>query len=401
MQARNKQPSPHHQEHSSSNLHGKNSGSDLIGGAPLTPQLLPIRSDRSSLDRVSFSSSTMSDHSCSHLTPPMERPSSAGSHPLSGRPHVLSGRPRLSSSFNAGGTQDLFSAVPDEERYSVGATYHTGARESSGHGYLPRPEPDGQSDVSCTSPDLLLRHPRSSRGNSATRHRVSGGSVLSLSPPPPSPSPTLTITHQDNEGTKGGVIKSGCGHTKIVTPAMIQSALDALEGIQDKATPLSLGLPRHPSLDSTSRQSPVLPGDVTSALTAWISSQSIHRAGVSGNSSVSRTPLLTPPPTPRGQILPSESSPGDQDAGREGGRQGISARDLISALTTLMCPGDEKSSSSRESRVCSVPACTPREGLSEWARMGIRPEEVIQALSALTIHQVHIIIISMLLTFVE
>ena len=39
------------------------------------------------------------------------------------------------------------------------------------------------------------------------------------------------------------------------------------------------------------------------------------------------------------------------------------------------------------SNPCSVPATTPQEGLGEWYRLGIRPEEVIQALTALTFQE--------------
>ena len=280
--------------------------------------------------------------------------------------------------------------MPDEERYSVGVTHHLGARGKHGRGLLPRSDPDGQSDVSSTSPDLMLRNASSSRGNLVNPNRQSVASGHSLSPPPPSPS--LDPGQQYLEGPPAHI---GNAHVKTVTPSMIQSALDALEGILDKATPLSLTT-RHPSVSSTSRQSPVLPGNVTSALTAWISSQSLHQPGasatVSGESSrasVNRTPLLTPPPTP-GQLQTSDKDSMGGGEGSQGvGRQGISAQDLIDALSTLIVTGDDRLPSSRHSsQGCSVPACTPREGLSEWAKMGIHPEEVIHALSALTIHQV-------------
>jgi hypothetical protein len=68
-------------------------------------------------------------------------------------------------------------------------------------------------------------------------------------------------------------------------------------------------------------------------------------------------------------------------------RQGISASDLIAALSSIM--GGQESAdaatSGESSGVCSVPACTPKEGLNEWLRLGIHPDEVIQALTALTI----------------
>ena len=349
------------------------------------PHPLPdtaTKSERSSLDGLSLSSSTVSERSFPASTPRAHRPSSEGPRPTPVRPQVLSGRLRPASSFNTIRKNDSYCTVPDEERYSVGVTHHIGARVESGQRQFPRSDPDGQSEISETAPDLLSHHPLSS--NSAPPHRLSIKSRSSVSPlPRTSPS---TLTHQPNEGGVAALRRSRSGPAQVVTPAMIQSALDALEGIQDKATPISL-CPHHISLDSASRQSPVLPEDVTTALTAWISSQSLHMAGVSGyssRSSVPQTPLVTPPPTPR-HVFSSEDSPGNGDVK---GRQGISAGDLISALATLMGLKEEKTPSSQGSRVCSVPACTPREGLNEWTKLGIHPEEVIEALSALTIQQV-------------
>ena len=119
---------------------------------------------------------------------------------------------------------------------------------------------------------------------------------------------------------------------------------------------------------------PVFPEAIASALSAWIASQG----------SVGGTPLVSPPPS-----TPLEGS--GQERGQGGGS--ISAADLMAALMVLIQPpegndgGDDSSGGS--SLACSAPHGTPQEGLAlgEWLRLGIHPEEVLQALSALTIHR--------------
>ena len=227
-----------------------------------------------------------------------------------------------------GGDVRQFSAMEDEERYSVGS-WHSSQEEGS----LPsREEPDGQSDISNVSHDLLLVP---SKSDPPSSH--------SLSPPPSTP-----LTANGN-------------NKPIITPAMIQSALDALYHIQNKDTPLSL-TPRD------DMPTPIFPEAVTSALSAWITSQSGHSSGT--------TPLISPPPS-----TPLE--PINQDRIQHA----ISAKDLIGALSALIphqeAGGGEDSGES--STTCSVPACTPQEGISGWLKLGIQPDEVIQALTALTI----------------
>lgn len=244
----------------------------------------------------------------------------------------------------------------NEEQYSVGGSYHGGVVNSV-KGFTPRPEPDGQSDISSTSPDLLRQHQHRYDQRSPRR------SILSTPPCTPVPS-------DEREGL-----------AMPVTPAMLQSALDALEGIEDKDTPLSL-TPRHRH-NSESSHNAVLPGAVTGALTKWISSQS----GGPSRSSLKTTPLLTPPPsTP--EAIPIRTGSFEQST-----NHGISAGDLIAALSTLKVSGTpgSRGSGSQGSRVPSVPACTPNEGgrgIEKWAELGIKPTDVIQALSALTIQQV-------------
>ena len=210
----------------------------------------------------------------------------------------------------------------EEEQFSVGA-WQTGRGSLVS---LPsRDSPDGQSDqdIRHTSPDA------------------------SGDPGPPSV-PVLATPPSTPLTTNGN-------YKPTVTPSMIRSALEALSLIEDKDTPISM----------TPCEEPMLPEAVTSALTAWISSQNL--------SSLSDTPLTSPPPS-----TPLEGS------GESPPHVGISASDLITALSSLMGGGGGETSG-ESSGTCSVPQATPQEGFPEWARLGIRAEEVIQALSALTI----------------
>lgn len=259
----------------------------------------------------------------------------------------------------------------NEESYSVGVSHrggviynkggHRGGVVDSKGVFTARPEPDGQSDISSTSPDIMRQRNRfDQRSPYRSPHRSPH-----LSTPPCTP-----------VRTDGREVLA-----MPITPAMLQSALDALEGIPDKDTPLSLTPHR---LYSESSQNAVLPEAVTSALTKWISSQSLQGTGnTSGGpsrSSMKTTPLLTPPPsTP--SSTPIRNSSFEQS--------GISAGDLIAALSTLKVSGEDKPGSGG----APVPACTPNEGVGgfeEWARLGIKPAAVIQALSALTIQQVSV-----------
>ena len=308
-----------------------------------------MRTNQESLDHFSFPSSS-SEQSLTNvkgvfLTPQLPR--KAKNH----------GHRSLSQSF---------SSAQGEERYSVGVYCHVNSREDGSRegGFVSRSEPDGQSDISSTSLDLLVQ--RSSR--TSPDQRLSHGSPLS---PPPS---TPVYTSESSCLGGGGV-------STAITPAMIQSALDALEGIQDKDTPLSL-TPHQYSSD-VSRQGSVLPEAVTNALTEWINSQSSPQEGSGGHSysSLKGTPHLTPPPSTPSQTLLRDNTSSNKEE-----RQGISAGELITALSALMVTSGEegKLPGSRGSLVGTAP-CTTNERLSEWAKLGIKPDEVIQALSALTI----------------
>ncbi len=213
----------------------------------------------------------------------------------------------------------------DEERYTIGGFLSdTSSVPSSHEDSLPsREEPDGQSDVNNELPEKIFLPCES------------GPPSHCLTPPPSTP------------------LTSNGNYKPQVTPAMILSALEALYHIQNKDTPISL-------TPSEETPHPVFPEAITSALTAWITRQNY-----------ADTPLMSPPPsTPTDPYIP----------------RAISASDLIAALSALIpcqdAGGGEESGES--SAVCTVPAGTPQEGLNEWARLGIRPEEVIQALSALT-----------------
>lgn len=250
--------------------------------------------------------------------------------------------------------------VNEEERFSAGAG-HGGVVNHGGQGptkgFVPRSEPDGQSDISSTSPDVVQQRA------SKTSPTIATPPCTPIPMPPCTPIPTDEIEQE--------VLATP------ITPAMLQSALDALEGIQDKDMPLSLTPHQH---FSDSGQSPVLPEAVATALTTWISSQSLQGAGTMSEShSRKSTPFLTPPPS-----TPGANSSFDQ---------GISAGDLIAALSTLKLLGGEGTpgSSRGSGGGYSVPACTPNEGgggIEEWAKLGIKATAVIQALSALTIQQV-------------
>ena len=91
---------------------------------------------------------------------------------------------------------------------------------------------------------------------------------------------------------------------------------------------------------------------------------------------------MTPPPS-----TPLEGG------GQDKAHNSISASDLMAALMALIQPPEGNSggedSSGGSSLACSAPYGTPQEGLAlgEWLRLGIHPEEILQALSALTIHR--------------
>ena len=104
------------------------------------------------------------------------------------------------------------------------------------------------------------------------------------------------------------------GNKPQISPAMIQTALEALQQIEDKKRPLSLTPGESVTSPSTT---PVLSEAVTSALTAWISRQN---SSVSSNA----TPLVSPPPS-----SPLETS-------TEVPCRPISASDLIAALSSLI-----------------------------------------------------------------
>ena len=228
-----------------------------------------------------------------------------------------------------------------------------------------REEPDGQSDISSISPEAIVLQRESTPDTPV--EPTDTPSICSLTPPPSTP---LTA--------------NGNSFKPTITPVMIQSALTALQQIQDKDTPISAG-----GIDSEGGHSPIFPEEVTTALTAWINQQHQRSRG----SSELQTPLLLSPPPSTPQKPESECASDTHSAvvnletPGANVRHGISASDLIAALSSIM--GGQESAdtatSGESSSVCSVPACTPKEGLNEWLRLGIHPDEVIQALTALTI----------------
>lgn len=342
----------------SSSLQAKPTGSPSPSGS---------RSNRRSWDHLSFPSSS---------TDSLEQDVGGAMRPYP-RGHGIAGYSTPQTQTKSRMRGDLkrpmsssFSGVRyEEERFSAGVSHHVGVaggvvKREQTKGFIPRSEPDGQSDISSTSPDIVVQ--RSQRTSVASFSSA-------LSPPPCTPNTGPT---DQREALATPII-----------PAMLQSALDALEGIADKDTPLSL-TPRQ--LSTEYGQGAILPEAVTNALTEWISSQSLgSTSGGPSHSSMKGTPLLTPPPsTPSHTPMESLYEPGQVSE-----RQGISAGELITALSTLKVSGEEKrpGSGGSEGSGLSVPACTPSEGagIEGWAKLGIRPEEVIQALSALTIQQVY------------
>ena len=291
--------------------------------------------------------------------------------------HAIFAQSLISSQTNRGkrGREGRFrrdvSPMEDDEDFVAGrgekvANFRSRFRDDSLVS-LPdsREDPDGQSDISSLSPEALTI-----RRESTPDTPVEAGdtpSVCSLTPPPSTP---LTA--------------NGNSFKPTITPLMIQSALTALQQIQNKDTPISTG-----GTDEGGH-SPIFPEEVTTALTAWINQQHSSSRQRSANSSELQTPLLSPPPsTP--QKAESESDSHSAIINLEGPgawgsvRQGISASDLIAALSSLIAQDAMDATSGESSGVCSVPACTPKEGFSEWLRLGIHPDEVIHALSALTI----------------
>ena len=152
-----------------------------------------------------------------------------------------------------------------------------------------------------------------------------------------------------------------------ITPANIQSALEALAQIAAGRDAPNCSTPREDS-----GVGPFCPETIANALNAWIASQGASLGG---------TPLMSPPPS-----TPLEGSGGPERM-QSGGGGSISASDLMAALMALIQPPEgADDSSGGSSLACSAPHSTPQEGppLGEWLRLGIHPEEVLQALTALT-----------------
>ena len=224
-----------------------------------------------------------------------------------------------------------------EEQYTIGGPVSPIYKRSSLVSLSSREEPDGQSDISSVSPEHCL--------NGMSER----SSVSILTPPPSTPLPLQEDTNK-----------------RTITPSMIRSALESLQQMQsNRATPQSGTSP------SEHRQ--ICPETVANALSVLINQDSQPpRLSVSSDTP---TTFLTPPPsTPLGDT-------NDQSTN-------LSSSDLISALSALVVPGQCYSvgtTSGDSSTVTSVPACTPNEDRKEWRRLGFKPEDVIQALTALSL----------------
>ncbi len=218
-----------------------------------------------------------------------------------------------------------------EEQYTIGSPVSPASKGTSLVSLSSREEPDGQSDISSVSPEHCL--------NGVSER----SSVSILTPPPSTPFPL------QDEASK-----------RTITPSMIRSALESLQQMQsNRVTPQSGASP--------SEHSQICPETVANALSVLINQDSQPlRLSVSSDTPTS---CLTPPPsTPLGEINDQSTT--------------LSSSDLISALSALVVPGQ---SSGDSSTVTSVPACTPNEDRKEWRRLGFKPEDVIQALTALSL----------------
>ena len=169
---------------------------------------------------------------------------------------------------------------------------------------------------------------RSDTGNHSPTLPRTSSSPLSITTPPCTPLPSTSSLSQ------GGV----------VTPEMISSALDALTQAASHAS----------STAGTPHEERHLPELITQTLSTWISDHSS---------------CATPP-----------STPFDEDGSQE---QPISATELITALTQAVAA--HKSEDGNGSGAPSVPSSTPQEGLLELAKLGIQPNDILEALSALSI----------------
>lgn len=202
---------------------------------------------------------------------------------------------------------------------------------------LPAPSPKSSYE---DSPNLPLSREEPDGRSDASNHSVdalgipaSSSSPCSVSTPPCTPQPP-----------------SPGDHGSQVTPEMISSALEALTQAASHAS----------STISTPQEERHLPELISQTLSSWITDHSS---------------CATPPSTP--MDMDEASQP-----------QAVSAADLIAALTSAISlhrVEEVGSSTGRESGVPSVPACTPQEGLLELAKLGIQPEDILEALSALSI----------------
>ncbi len=238
-----------------------------------------------------------------------------------------------------------------QEQYTVGGLVSGVSKGSSVKSLSFRAEPDGQSDISSVSPEPTLN----------------GGGQSDISSV--SPEPTLNGGEQ-SERSSASVLLTSPTSTPLftqetsgsnnITPAMIRSALESLQLMQS-STPQSDISP----LES-SNSSQICPETVANALSVFIRQESLSV------SSDTPTLCLSPPPsTPLSDITQSNT---------------LSASDLVSALSALAVPSRQSSidPSGDSSGATSVPACTPSDD-REWLKLGFKPEDVIQALTALSL----------------
>ena len=160
-------------------------------------------SGRSSVDRLSFpsNSSDSLDQSYRDTGRALHYPRGRGgfSTPQLSRGQGNYGPPQGSRGQDK---RYSFSGGMSEERYSVGGSYHGGVVDPI-KGFTPRPEPDGQSDISSTSPDLLRQ--RQYHYDQRSPHR----SILATPPCTPVPTDEREVVSHARH-TCNAAVGAGC-----------------------------------------------------------------------------------------------------------------------------------------------------------------------------------------------
>ncbi len=222
-----------------------------------------------------------------------------------------------------------------QEQYTVGGQMSSKGSLAS---LSSRAEPDGQSDISSVSPEPITNEIQSERS-----------SVSVLTPPPSTPLPLQESTDENS-----------------ISPSMIRSALESLQKMQQDTAQSDT------SPSNISNHSQICPETVANALSVFIRQESNSQSV----SSDTLTYHLSPPPS---SPLSESNTPS----------LALSSSDLVSALSALVIPSRQSSvgPSGENSVVTSVPSGTPNDDKKEWLKLGFKPEDVIQALTVLSLQR--------------